>query len=317
MRTFLLINNNFLLLILSGLSLFLFALDQMKLTLNNLFISKLHNLITKSVNTKFKSFLFGCIASAFIQSSSGVTAIAISLLSSNYIKPKDCLGIIIGANLGTCLTTFIIAININNISLLLIIISFILYILLTKYRKYIILIIYISLMLLGLDILNEGFNMIINNHFIYYTIQANQDSNLLSILFGVFSTAIIQSSSGIIGIVEGLYASNLIHLNCALSIMLGANIGTTLTGYIATINTNNNTKQIVNRNLLFNILGVILFIIIFTPFRNHISHLQNKYFSDNLKFSIAYAHFIFNLITVILGYIFFRLFTYKINRKQT
>ncbi len=309
-----LINNNFLLLILSGLSLFLFSLEQMKSTLNNLFITRLHILITKSVNTKFKSFLLGCIASALIQSSSGVTAIAISLLSSNYIKPKDCLGIIIGANLGTCLTTFIIAINISNISLLVILISFLLYIILKKYRKYLVLTIYIGLMLLGLDILNEGFNNIINNHFIYSFIQTNQDSNLLSILFGVFSTAIIQSSSGIIGIVEGLYASNLVHLNCALSIMLGANIGTTLTGYIATINTNNNTKKIVNRNLIFNIVGVFIFIILFTPFRNHISNLQNNFFTNNLKFSIAYAHFIFNLITVILGYIFFKLFTYKLNK---
>ena len=100
-----------LLLILSGLSLFLFSLDQIKKHLNTLFISKLHNFISKSVNTKLKSFLVGCIASAAIQSSSGITAIAISLLSSNYIKKKDCLGIIIGANLGTCLTTFIIAIN--------------------------------------------------------------------------------------------------------------------------------------------------------------------------------------------------------------
>ena len=109
---------------------------------------------------------------------------------------------------------------------------------------------------------------------------------------------------------------NLINLNCAISIMLGANIGTTLTGYLATINTSNNTKVIVNRNLLFNVLGVLLFILFFNIFINHISNLETKYFSNNLKFSIAYAHFIFNLITVILGYIFFNLFTYKIETKK-
>lgn len=305
-----------LLLILSGLSLFLFSLDQIKLNLNKLFITKLHNLISKSVNTKLKSFLIGCIASAGIQSSSGVTAIAISLLSSNYIKPKDCLGIIIGANLGTCLTTFILAININHISLILIIFSFILYLLVKRYRKILILCIYIGIMLLGLDILNNGFNYIINNKHIYDIIKNSQNSNLLSILFGIFSTAIIQSSSGIIGIVENMYSSNLINLNCAISIMLGANIGTTLTGYLATINTSNNTKVIVNRNLLFNVLGVLLFILFFNIFINHISNLETKYFSNNLKFSIAYAHFIFNLITVILGYIFFNLFTYKIETKK-
>ena len=126
--------------------------------------SKIQKLISKSVNTTFKSFFMGFLSAAIIQSSSGTTAIAISLLSSKYIKPKDCLGIIIGANLGTCITTFIFAINTNNISLYIIFISFIIYLILSKYRKYIILTIYIGIMLLGLDILNYGFNLLINNN---------------------------------------------------------------------------------------------------------------------------------------------------------
>lgn len=316
MNTLSFLNNNFLLLILSGLSLFLFSLDQIKFNLNNLFISKLKKIISISVNTTLKSFLVGLIVSACIQSSSGTTAIAISLLSSNYIKPKNCLGIIIGANLGTCLTTFITAININNISLIILIISFITYIIIYKYRKITILFIYIGLMLLGLDILNIGFNNIINNNYIYNIIKTSQESTLLSVLFGIFSTAIIQSSSGIIGIVENMYDSNLINLSSSISIMLGANIGTTLTGYLATINTSNNTKTIINRNLLFNIIGVFLFILFLKPFIIYINNIQNKYFTNNLKLSIAYAHFIFNLITVILAYIFFNVLTININKKE-
>lgn len=302
--------------ILSGLSLFLFSLDQIKYALSNLFASKLKQLITKSVNTKFKSFLFGFLCAALIQSSSGTTAIAISLLSSKFIKPKDCLGIIIGANLGTCITTFITAINIEYISLFIIIISFALYILLSKFKKYIILFIYIGIMLLGLDILNSGFNNIINNRNIYTIIQNIQNSNILSILFGILSTAIIQSSSGIIGIVEGLYETHLTSLESSIAIMLGANIGTTLTGYLATINTSKETKTIINLNLIFNILGVILFALFFIPFCNYIRYMQNNYFMNNLKFSIAFAHFIFNLISVILGYLLFDIFTYYINKKK-
>lgn len=307
------INNIFLIYIFSGLAIFLFSLDQIKFNLNNLFITKLQSIIKKTVETKFKSFLVGCISSAIIQSSAGTTAIAISLLSANYIKPKDCLGIIIGANLGTCLTTFIIAINIKYISLIIIIVSFIIYIIVYKYKKYIILFIYIGFMLLGLDILNSGFNIIINNKYTYTIINNFQSSSILSLLFGIFATAIIQSSSGIIGIVEGLYSSSLISTSSAISIMLGANIGTTITGYIATLNTNNNTKTIINRNLLFNILGVIIFIVIFNPFVKYVQYFEKKYFFNNLKLTIAYAHFIFNLITVILGYIFFRLLIYNID----
>ena len=243
---------NIFLYILSGLSLFLFSLDQIKFNLNNIFASKIQKLISKSVNTTFKSFFIGFLSAAIIQSSSGTTAIAISLLSSKYIKPKDCLGIIIGANLGTCITTFIFAININNISLYIVFISFIIYLILSKYRKYIILTIYIGIMLLGLDILNYGFNLLINNNFVYTIIQTIQNSNILSILFGILSTAIIQSSSGIIGIVEGMYNVHLINLNSSICIMLGANIGTTLTGYLATINTKNITgDNFVNTGALY------------------------------------------------------------------
>ena len=76
----------------------------------------------KNNNKTAYSILFGFITSAIIQSSSGTTAIAISLLSSNYIKPNECLGIIIGANLGTCLTTFIVAINVDNLCMFILII---------------------------------------------------------------------------------------------------------------------------------------------------------------------------------------------------
>jgi len=302
--------------ILSGLFLFLFALDQIKFSLNNLFITKLKTVITKSVNTKFKSFLFGLIASAAIQSSSGTTAITITLLSSKYIRPKDCLGIIIGANLGTCVTTFIMAINVDNIFLYLITLGAILYFFIPKIKKYSILIIYVGIMLLGLELLNQGFNNILNVKYIYNIVNNIQNSKSLSILFGILSTSIIQSSSGIIGIVEEMYISNLINLSSSISIMLGANIGTTLTGYIATINTTGETKKIINMNLIFNILGVLLFIFIFNIFIRHITFMQDKYFLNNLKLSIAYAHFIFNLISVILSYIFFDVFSYFLKSKN-
>ena len=70
-------------------------------------------------------------------------------------------------------------------------------------------------------------------------------------------------------------------------------------------------------NLVFNILGVLLFIIIYIPFINHIKNMELKYFSYNIKFSIAYSHFIFNLITVVLGYIFFNFFTYFLKTKES
>ena len=98
--------------------------------------------------------------------------------------------------------------------------------------------------------------------------------------------------------------------------MLGANIGTTFTGYLSTINTNNNTKKIININVLFNTLGVLLFLLIYNFFINHIIFIENKFFLSNIKFTIAYAHFIFNFISVVLGYIFFNFFCTFLNNKK-
>lgn len=303
--------------ILSGMSLFLLSLSMMKTHLTNLFSNKIYNLLCKFTNSKTKSFLFGCCAAALIQSSSGVAAISISLLASKYIKPKDCLGIIIGANLGTCLTTFITAINIRYISLIIIIISFLISIFIKTKYHYAIFLSYIGLLLLGLDILKLGFNNVLSNPFIYQIIQNIQNNFSLSLLFGISSTAIIQSSSGIISIVENMYDANIINLTCGIVIMLGSNIGTTLTGYLATINTSKECKGVINANLVFNILGVILFIIFFNPFLNIMIKLQNKYFLYNKKMVIAIAHFIFNIITVVLGYLFFPLFFPFIKNKLT
>ena len=303
--------------IFSGISLFLLSLGMIKNHLNNLFSNKIYNLLYKFTNSKTKSFLFGCCSAALIQSSSGVTAISISLLASKYIKPKDCLGIIIGANLGTCLTTFIAAINIRHISLILIIMSFLISVFIKNKYHYALFLSYIGLMLLGLDILKLGFNSILSNPFIYQIIQNIQNNFLLSLLFGISTTAIIQSSSGIISIVENMYDANIINLTCGIVIMLGSNIGTTLTGYLSTINTSKECKSIINANLVFNILGVLLFIICFNPFLNIVIKLQNKYFLYNKKIVIAIAHFFFNIITVALGYLLFPLFSPFIKNKLT
>lgn len=304
------------LLIFSGILLFLFSLEQIRINLNYLFSSKLQLLISKFVNTKFKSFVFGALSSAIIQSSSGITAIAISLLSSKYIKEEECLGIIIGANLGTCLTTFIVAINLNNLFLCFITVGIILFFVFPKHKNIFVLIIYLGLMLTGLKILNQGFDNIINNKNIYDFIYNVQSSKLLSLLFGIFSTAIIQSSSGIISIVEEMYYTKIINIFSSIFIMLGANIGTTLTGYITTINTKNNTRKIIHINVLFNILGVLVFIFLCNPFIKHIINIENNFFSQNIKLSIAYAHFIFNFVSVILGYIFFNFFCSLINNNK-
>lgn len=169
-------------------------------------------------------------------------------------------------------------------------------------------------MLLGLDILKYGFGYIINTPSIYNILLNIQNDFLLSLLFGITSTAIIQSSSGIIGIVENMYSANIINLNCSIIIMLAANIGTTITGYIATVNTSTNCKKIINCNLMFNVIGVAIFLIFFTPFINFITYLQNNFFLYDKKIIIAIGHFVFNFITVLLGYIFFSAFKFYLKK---
>lgn len=299
-------NIDLIFLMVGGLSVFLFGLNITKENLKKLSSNHLNKLIDKCTDNNFKAFLTGLITTILIQSSSGVCAIAITLIASGHLTFKKGLGIMIGSNLGTCISSFLFGINIEEYSLIIIVIGALFFFPSKKLKTQLIsqIIIGIGLLFLGLHLMGSAFEIMANQPKFSHLIIQYVNNNFISFLIGILITFIIQSSSAIIGVLEKIYASDLISLSPAILLILGSNIGTTLTSFISTINTNKDARKAVVANVLFNIIGAILFIIILPIFIKFLIFFKSQNIIRSKELMIAFAHLIFNLVSVILGYIF-------------
>jgi len=311
------------LMVIGGLSVFLFGLNLTKENLKNIANIKLQKIIFSSTNTVLKTFIVGFIATVLIQSSSGVTAIVVSFIAAGYLTFPQGLGIMIGANLGTCTTAFLIGFEIQEWAFLIIIIGSILSFAFKKprYQKASQVIMGIGIIFLGLQFMEIGFEGVASSNDFSKIIIDYANNNIIALILGIILTFLIHSSSAIIGILEQIYATSIITISPAIMIMLGSNIGTTLTGLIISYN-DINAKKAVVANIIFNILGMVLFFIFLKPYTMLLKLIEYKFFLNFPEMTIAFAHLIFNFITVILGYFFFNqliLITEKIitNKKSS
>lgn len=302
-------NNDFdiFLLTIGGLSVFLYGLALTRENLKLLGNTHLEKIIQNSTNTRGKAFLVGFASTVLIQSSSGVTAIVVTFIASGYLSYRQGLGIMIGANLGTCVTAFLVGINIQEWSLVIIILSTIALIVFKSNRNQLISSVFlgIGVIFLGLQFMESGFNAVVQSDSFSDFITLYSNNSFFALILGITVTFLIQSSSAIIGILEQLYAAKIIFLQPSIALILGSNIGTTLTGGFVVVNTNYETKKAVLSNIIFNLLGVILFLFFLAPFSKSIEYLETKNIINTPQLAIASAHLIFNFITVVLAYCFF------------
>ena len=270
--------------------------------------------------TPILGIVFGTITTAIFQSSSIMTITILSLVNSGIITFHNSLGLIMGANLGTCITSFIIAYinNLgNNIEFFLNPSSYIPLILLIgiffyfkKHKNKSNIFIGFSLFMLGLFMLNTSLSPI--KDFAWFKdFLISLNSPLLGIIAGIIATCIIQSSSATIAILQTLSINNNITYLMAIPIIMGENIGSCITALIASIGTSKNAKKVAIAHLLYNILGTIIFLILF-----YIS----KLFSFNLlennvnSISIALIHTSFNLLSIFIFLPFIKKFESLINK---
>ena len=294
-------------LIFGGLTVFLFGLNLTKENLKSIANKKLEYFIFNCTNTPLKAFVVGIITTILIQSSSGVTALVVTFIAAGYLTFKQGLGIMIGANVGTCTTAFLFGINIESHALTIIFVASCLAFFITNDTKKVICqaILGIGFIFLGLQLMGFGFDLVGKSPSFMKIMKEYANKNFPALIIGILLTFIIQSSSAIIGLLEQIYAADLISLKPAILLLLGSNIGTTLTGLIATIATNKEAKKAVVANILFNILGTIIFIIFLSPFASLLGYLKHQELIKTPQLMIAYAHLIFNVVTVFLAYIFF------------
>ena len=263
--------------LLGGLALFLFGMDTMGKALERQAGGKLQTILAKMSSTVLKGFLLGAAVTAVIQSSSATTVMVVGFVNSGIMTLKQAVGVIMGSNVGTTITSWILSLSgLEGDSFLIKLfkpstlapiigtIGIVLF-MFTKgdSKKGIgtIMLGFLALMT-GMDIMGDSMEFLENEPW-FAELMISFTNPIIGILFGAVLTAVIQSSSASVGILQGLCATGAVTFGSAIPIILGQNIGTCITAIMGAIGANRNARRTAMVHMLFNVVGVTIFVIVF------------------------------------------------------
>ena len=289
--------------IIGGLALFLFGIQFMGDGLKSIAGEKLREYIDRYTNKPWKGILVGSIITVFIQSSSATSAIAIGFVRAGLMSLEQSIGIIIGANIGTTVTAFLIGLKVETLALYFVFLG-VLITLFAKRKKQTYLgqiILGFGLLFFGLRLMGDELSKLGQMDFFTNLATTMQNQPILGFACGTVMTAIVQSSSAVVGIIQKIYDSGAMTLTAALPFVFGSNIGTTVTAVFASIGGSTSAKRAAAINVLFNTVGSIIFMFLLTPYVDLITFLSDKY-SISPMMQIAMAHILRTIVISILAY---------------
>ncbi len=285
-------------LILAGLGLFLFGIEYMGDGLKGYSGDKMKNIIDKYTSSPFKGILIGAFVTCLIQSSSGTTALAIGLIRSGLMTLEQSIGIIMGANIGTVITSVFVGLKISQYAVYFIILGAA-FLMFSKNKKTK----YMGQVIFGFGCLFYGLELMGDNLAnISKVPEFSQVANYLSknpwlgLLGGTILTTAVQSSAAVIAIAQQMYGAGAIGLSIALPFLFGSNIGTTITAVLASFGGTIPAKRAAFFHVLFNVVGSIIFMLILSPFTMLIQWLASS-ISILPELQLSLAHGIFNIVT--------------------
>ena len=302
---------------LGGLGLFLFGMKIMSEGLQKVAGKKMRQILAMVSNNRFVGCGVGAIVTSVIQSSSATTVMLVSFVDAGLMTLTQAIGVILGANVGTTITAQLIAFNITEYALPAIAAGVILKFFLGR-RKWIYVgdvLLGFGLVFFGLATMKAGFAPLKDStDFISFFTKFNADNlsgTLLCVLAGSILTMILQSSSATVGITMALAMQGLLTFEASVALILGENIGTTITAQLASMGTNINARRTANAHTLFNVIGVLLIILFFPLFLQLVEWLTSSFLGTgppdlvvggekpNIARYIANSHTMFNLVSAV------------------
>lgn len=296
-----------------GLAFFLFGMNILGSGLEKLSGGRMEKTLEKMTNNIFKSLFLGLVVTAAIQSSSATTVIVVGLVNAGILKLRNAIGVIMGANIGTTVTSIILSLaGIETGGSL--VLTFLKPTTLAPIIAITGIVVYMSSKRSSKKILGEillGFGILFNGMFImtdavapladspmFAALFSTLSNPLLGILAGTVVTAVIQSSSASIGILQAIASTGSISFSAALPIILGQNIGTCVTSLISSAGANKNAKRAAMVHLYFNIIGTALFFVAAYALQSimHFSFWEQPVYMG----SISAIHIVFNIVTTII-----------------
>ena len=300
--------------ILGGLGIFLFGINLMGDSLKEMAGDKLKVIIEKTTNTPIKGILVGAAVTALIQSSSGTTALAVGLVRAGLLSFPQAIGIIMGANIGTTITAFIVGLDIGAAALWFVAIGAILVFFVSKEKIKILgnIILGFGLLFFGLETMGDALKELLKVYeaqttALFTWLGETPIGWIMGLFVGTGVTAVVQSSSATISIVQKLYGQGNIPLMAAIPILLGCNIGTTVTAMFACVGGGTQAKRTSLIHAIFNVFGAVLFMFLLVPYTALVQLIEDNILAPmgaDPSMTLAFAHIIFNFVTTFILYFF-------------
>ena len=296
---------------LGGLGLFLFCIKYMGDGLQMAAGDRLRFILDKYTTSPFLGVLVGIFVTALIQSSSGTSVITIGLVGAGLLTLRQAIGIIMGANIGTTITTFIIGFNITHYALPILFLGaaclfFVRHNFINNLGR---ILFGFGGIFFALTLMSGAMEPLkYLPAFTDLTVKLSHQP-ILGVFIGTIITMLVQASSATISILQNVYQENLITLKAALPVLFGDNIGTTITAIIAVIGANTSAKRLALSHTMFNVIGTAIFLVLLSPFSIFVEKMA-QILHLNPKVTIAFAHGSFNVMTTILLFPFIGLLEY-------
>ncbi|GED72831.1 Na/Pi-cotransporter [Brevibacillus reuszeri] len=275
-----------------GLSFFLFGMYAMRTGFQNLAGKKMEEWMSRFTRTPVHSFWIGLLTTFVLQSSSAVTVLTIGLTNAGLIQFSQTVGIILGTNLGTTVTTELIALKLESFAIPMLLVGVALWLMPRRNLRCIGLVVAgFGLIFLGIDTMKIMAKPLEQSETFRSLFMESSHSIWVGLITGIVFTALIHSGSATTVITMGLLTHQVLSMETALAIVLGANIGTCFTAVIASIGTNVASKQVAWCHTLFNVAGALVFLPILPQLA-----LVSAFLTDNPSMQIAHSQTIFNLV---------------------
>ncbi len=301
--------------VVGGLGIFLLGMKYMSEGMQAVAGSRLRKMISAVTDNRIMACFIGTLITGIVQSSSVTTVMVVGFVNSGFMTLMQAIGVILGANIGTTVTAWIIALKISRFGLPLLGVAafFFLFSKRERVRYTAMALLGVGMLFFGITTMGAAFKTPEVKEYLTQAFTVMDGTTYLGVLkcafFGMLATMIVQSSSATIGVTIVLAQGGIIGFDTAAALVLGLNIGTTVTAFLASIGTSTNAKRAAYAHIIFNVVGTLWLIPFFFAYTKGIEalfvHLQDFFAKtqegwDDITAKIALVHTGFNLINTII-----------------
>lgn len=300
---------------LGGLGLFLFGIRFMSEGLQSVAGDRMRSILEKGTKNPVRGVLTGTVVTALIQSSSATTVLTVGLVNAGLLSLRQAIGVIMGANIGTTVTAFLIGFNLKDYALPILAVGALIYLFAREKRNQLIgqSIFGFGALFFGLTIMGEGMQPLKDLQVFTDLMVSIEDKAIIGVLVGVIFTFIVQSSSATIGVLQELAYQGAVTYQQAVPILFGDNIGTTITALLAGLGAGVAARRASLTHFLFNLTGTLIFLPLFLMgfFEKMVIWITNTIFiflptssgvweAMNIKLQLAQTHAVFNICNTLI-----------------